>query len=96
MQRLSNKYSNGDMDSLFNSMNILFVPVGEDLLRLQLSHPIFDADEPLSAEFVISVTDTEVAFEKVKDNKAISPNNTPPWILKDVTHILQAPATVIL
>ena len=96
MQRLSNKYSDGNMDSLVNSVNRFFMSVWEDVSRLQSSHPIFDANEPLSAEFVISVTDTEVALEKVKDNKDTSPDNIPPWVLKDFTHILAAPVTVSL
>ena len=53
-----------------------------DFPRLQSSHPIFDADEPLPAEFIISVTDTEVAFQK-------------PWVLKDSYHLLAAPVTAI-
>ena len=44
-----------------------------NLLRLQSSHPIFDADEPLPAEFIISVTYTEVALEEAKVNKVTGP-----------------------
>ena len=68
MQGLANKFTN--LDSLVNSMNGFFVSMCEDLPRLQSSHPIFDANEPLPAEFIISVRDTEVALEKVKVNKA--------------------------
>ena len=53
--------------------------VCEDLTRLLSSHPIFDADESLPAEFIISVTDTVVAHEKVKVNKATASDNIPPW-----------------
>ena len=53
-------------------------------------HPIFDADELLPAEFIINVTDTEVALEKVKVNKATVPDNIPPWALKDFSHLLAA------
>ena len=69
--------------------------VCEDLPRLQSSHPIFDADEPLPAEFIISVIDTEVALEKVKVNKATGPANIPPWVLKDCSHLLATPVTAI-
>ena len=79
MQGLANKYQNGDMDSSVNSMKGFLVSVCEDLPRLQSSHPIFDADEPLPAEFIISVTGTEVALEKVKVNKATEPDIIPPW-----------------
>ena len=49
--------------------------VCEDLPRLQSSHPIFDADEPLPAEFIISVTDMEVTLKRIKVNKATGPEN---------------------
>ena len=45
-------------------MNGFFGSVCEVLPRLQSSHPIFDADELLPAEFIIRVTKTEVALEK--------------------------------
>ena len=93
MQGLADKYTDGDLDSLVNSMNGFFVSVCDDLPRLQSSHPIFDADEPLLAEFIISVTDTEVALEKVKFNKATGQDNIPPWVLKDFSHLLAAPVT---
>ena len=81
MQGLANKFTNGDMDSLVNSMNGFFLCVCEDLPRLQSFNPIFDADEPLPAEFIISVTDTDVALEKVKVNKATGQDNILPWVL---------------
>ena len=83
------------MDSLVNSMNGFFVSVCEDLPRLQSSHPIFGADDPLPAEFIISVSDTEVTLKKVKVNKATGPDNIPPWVLKDFSHLLAAPVTAI-
>ena len=92
MQGLANKYTDGNWDSLVNSMNVFFVSVCEDLPRLQSSHPIFDADEPLPAEFIISVTDTEVALEKMKVNKATGPDNIPLWVF---SHLLAAPVTTI-
>ena len=95
MQGLANKYTDGDLDSLVNSMNGLFVSVCEDLPILQSSHPIFDADEPLPAEFIIRVTNTKVALENVKVNKATEPDNIPPWVLKEFSHLLAAPVTAI-
>ena len=62
MQWLTNKCTNVDMDSLVNSMNGFFVSVCEYVPRFQSSHPIFDPDEPLPVEFIISVTDTEAAL----------------------------------
>ena len=71
MLGLANKYTNGDMDSLVKSTKGFFLSVCEDIPRLQSPHPIFDVDEPSSAEFVISVTYTEVALEKVKVKKLL-------------------------
>ena len=81
MQGLSNKYTNGDFDSLVNSKNGFFVSMCEDLPILQSSYPIFDIDEPLPGECIISVTYIEVALEKVKVNKATEPDNIPPLVL---------------
>ncbi|KAI0214555.1 Neuronal acetylcholine receptor subunit alpha-4 [Lamellibrachia satsuma] len=73
----------------YNGLIVLRLPANKlwlpDIVlynKLLSSHPIFDADEPLPAEFIVSVTDTEVALEKVKVNKATGPDNIPPWVLK--------------
>ena len=87
-----NDYTDGGVDSLVNSMNAFFVSVCEDLPILQSSHPNFDADEPLPAAFIINVTYTEVALEKVK---ATGPDNIPPWVLNDFSHLLAAPVAAI-
>ena len=73
IQGRANKYTNVDMDSLVKFMNGIFVSVCDKLLRLQSSHAIFEADEPLPAEFIISVTDTEVALEEAKVKKVTGP-----------------------
>ena len=52
-------------------------------------------NEYLPAEFVISVIDTEVAHEEINVNKATGQGNIPPWVLKDFSHFLAAPVTVI-
>ena len=83
VQGLASKYTNGDMDSSDNSVSGFFVSVCEVLPRLQSSHRIFDADEPLPAKFVISVTDTEAVLENVKVNKSTGSDNIPPCVLKD-------------
>ena len=95
MQGLVNKYTDGDLDRLVNSTNGFFVSVCQDLPRLHPTHPIFDDDEPLPAEFIISVTYTEVALEMINATKATRPDNIPPWVLKDFSHILAAPVTAI-
>ena len=81
-QELATKYTDGNMDSLVNSINRFFVSVSEHLTRLQSYHPIFDVDEQLPDEFTISVSDTEAALEEVKFKKATEPDNIPPWVLR--------------
>ena len=94
IQGLANKYNNVDMDSLVKFMNGIFLSVCNNLLRLQSSHPIFDADEPLPAEFIISVTDTEVALEEAKVNKVSGPET---FHHRNIgfSHLLAAPVTAI-
>ena len=94
IQELANKCTNVDMDSLVKFMNGIFVSVCDNLLRLQSSHPIFDADEPLPAEFIISVTDTEVALEEAKVNKVTGPET---FHHRNIgfSHLLAAPVTAI-
>ena len=81
MQGLANKYINWDMDSLVKSMNAFFVSVCEYIPKFQSSQPIFDADEPLLVELIISIIDTEVALKKAKVNKASGSDNIPPLSL---------------
>ena len=95
MQGLANKSTNGDMAKLVNSMNEFVVSVSEDLPRLQPSHPVFDVREHIPAEFIIDVACTQTALAKVKCNKATGPDNIPPWMLKNYSHLLAAPTTAI-
>ena len=83
MQGLANKHTEGDMCSLVNSINELFVSVSEDLPRLQTPHSIFDVSDPLPVQYTISVNVTEAALANVKTNKAIGPDQIPPWIVRD-------------
>ena len=89
MQVLAIKCTNGDMDILVNSINGLFLPVCE---YLQSSHPIFDTDEPLPVEFIISVTDTEVTLKKAKVNKTTTFHHLG---VDRVSHLLVAPVTTL-
>ena len=95
MQGLANKYTDGDMAHLANTINEFFVSVSDDLPRLQPTHPIFEVSEPLPAEFTISVQDTEAALSKIKVNKAMGPDNIPPWILKEFSQQLATPITAV-
>ena len=73
MQGLANKHTEGDMCSLVNSINEVFVSVSEDLPRLQASHSIFDVSDLLPVQYTISVNVTEAALANVKTNKAKFP-----------------------
>ena len=78
MLGLANAFTGGDMDTLVNPMNACFVAISEDLPRLRPTHPIFDIKEPLPAKFTISVSDTKLALDKIKVNKATDPERIPP------------------
>ena len=83
------------MDTLANRMNECFVSISEDLPRLRATHPIFNIKEPLPAEFTINVSDTKLALDNIKVNKATGPDRIPPWALKECSHLLAAPVTGI-
>ena len=85
MLRLANAFTGGDMDTLVNRMNECFVSISEDLPRLRATHPIFDIKEPLPAKFTINVSDTKLALDNIKVNKATGPDGIPPWALKEFT-----------
>ena len=76
-------------------MNECFVSISEDLPRLRATHPIFDIKEPLPAKFTINVSDTKLALDNIKVNKATGPDRIPPWALKECSHLLAAPVTAI-
>ena len=95
MQGLVSKHTEGDMCSLVNSKNELFVSVSEDLPRLQASHSIFDVRDPLPVQYTISVNVTEAALANVKTNKATGPDKIPPWIVREFAQQLAGPVTSI-
>ena len=95
MLRLVNAFTGGDMDTLANRMNECFVSISEDLPRLRATHPIFDIKEPLPAKFTINVSDTKLALDNIKVNKATGPVGIPTWALKECSHLLAAPVTAI-
>ena len=93
MLGLANAFTGGDMDTLVNRMNECFVSTSEDLPRLRATHPIFDIKEPLPAKFTINVSDTKLALDNIKVNKAT--DRIPPWALQECSHLLVAPATAV-
>ena len=56
MQGLANKTTDGDCSLLANTMNDFFVSVSDHLPRLNKSHKVFDVNEELSDQYVISVS----------------------------------------
>ena len=95
MLGLTNAFTGGDMDTLVNRMNECFVSISENLPRLRATHPIFDIKEPLPAKFTINVSDTKLALDNIKVNKATGPDRIPPWALKECSHLLAAPVIAI-
>ena len=95
MLGLANAFTGGDMDTLVNRMNECFASLSEVLPRLRATHPIFDIKEPLPAKFTINVSDTNLALDNIKVNKATGPDRIPTWALKECSYLLAAPVTAI-
>ena len=70
MQGLANKTTDGDCGLLANTMDDFFVSVSDHLPRLNNSHKVFDVNEELPNQYVISICTTFKALESVKANKA--------------------------
>ena len=56
---------------------------------------MFDVQDEISAECVISVMTTENALQHIKVNKAVGPDNVPAWVLRDNASTLAAPLTAL-
>ena len=95
MQGLANKTTDGDCGLLANTMNDFFVSVSDHLPRLNKSHKVFDVNEELPDQYVISVCTTCKALESVKANKATGPDNIPAWVLRNYANVLTPPLTAI-
>ncbi len=54
---------------------------------------VFDVQDEIPAEYVISVMTTENALQQIKVNKAVGPDNVPAWVLRDNASTLAAPLT---
>ena len=95
MQGLANKTTDGDCGLLANTMNDFFVSVSDHLPRLNKNHKVFDVNEELPDQYVISVYTTFKALESVKANKATGPDNIPAWVLINYANVLAPPLTAI-
>ena len=96
VQGLANKTTDGDCGLLANTLNDFFVSVSDHLPRLNKSHKVFDVNEELPDQYVISVCTTFKALESVKANKATGPDNIPAWVLRNYANVLVPPLTDIL
>ena len=54
---------------------------------------MFDVQDEIPADYVISVMTTEKALQQIKVNKAVGPDNVPAWVLRDNASTLAAPLT---
>ncbi|KAK2158116.1 hypothetical protein NP493_1824g00034 [Ridgeia piscesae] len=88
MQGIANKTTDGDCGLLANTMNDFFVSVSDH--RLNKSHKVFDVNEELPDQYVISVCTTFKALESVKANKATGPDNIPAWVLRNYANVLNS------
>ena len=95
MQGLANKTTDGDCGLLANTMNDFFVSVSDHLPRLNKNHKVFDVNEELPDQYLISVYTTFKALESVKANKATGPDNIPAWVLRNYANVLAPPLTAI-
>ena len=62
---------------LAKTMNDFFASVSDHMARLNKSHIVFDVNEELPDQYVISVCTTFKALESAKANKATGPDNIP-------------------
>ena len=95
MQGLTNRTTDGDCGLLANTMNDFFVSVSDHLPRLNKSHKVFDVNEELPDQYVISVCITFKALESVKANKATGSDNVPAWVLINYANVLAPQFTAI-
>ena len=83
MQGLANNLCEGNIEVLANRINEFLVSVSSNLPRLTNDLDVFDVQDEIPAEYVISVMTTENALQQIKVNKAVGPDNVPAWVLRD-------------
>ena len=83
MQGLANNLCEGNIEAFANRFNEVLVSVSNNLPRLTDDLAVFDVQDEIPAEYVISVMTTENALQQIKVNKAVGPDNVPAWILMD-------------
>ncbi len=56
---------------------------------------MFDVQDEIPAEYVISVMTTENSLQQIKVNKAVGPDTVPAWVLRDNASTLAATLTAL-
>ena len=95
MQGLANSQCEGNIEALANRLNEFLVSVSNNLPRLTDDLAVFDVQDEIPAEYVISVRMTENALQQIKVNTAVGPDNVPAWVLRDNASTLAAPLTAL-
>ena len=95
MQGLANNLCEGNIEVHANRINEFLVYVSSNLPRLTDDHAVFDVQDEIPADYVISVMTTENALQQIKVNKAVGPDNVPAWVLRDNASTLDAPLTAL-
>ena len=95
MQGLANNLCDGNIKVLANRINECLVSVSSNLPRLTNDLAVFDIQDEIPAEYVISVMTTENALQQIKVNKAVGPDNVPAWVLRDNASTLAASLTAL-
>ena len=93
MHGLANNLCEGNIEALANRLNGFLVSVSNNLPRLTDDLAVFDVQDEIPAEYVISVMTTENALQQIKVNKAVGPDNVPAWVLRDNASTLAVPLT---
>ena len=91
MQGLANNLCEVNIEVLANRIIECLVSVSSNLPRLTNGLAVFDVQDEIPAEYVISVMTTEHALQQIKVNKAVGPDNVPAWVLRDNASTLAAP-----
>ena len=95
MQGLANNLCEGNIEVLANRINECLVSVSSNLPRLTNDLAVFDVQDEIPAEYVISAMTTENALQQIKVNKAVGPDNVPAWVLRDNASTLAASLTAL-
>ena len=86
MQGLANNLREGNIEALANRLNEFLVSVSNNLPRLTDDLAVFDVQDEIPAEYVISVMTTAATWKcltnQIKVNMTVGPDNVPSWVLR--------------